>query len=106
MFKFFPSDIFVLKKFKNRHRKIGDDLNGYQAMGISLMNLLSTKPEQPKRKRKSNLTNTLHFLSQWCFLDILLDFSKTSKEGNMHKHMGEGGGGGRNDFMRLICLSY
>lgn len=54
MFKFFPSDIFVLKKFKNRHRKIGDDLNGYQAMGISLMNLLSTKPEQPKKKKKQN----------------------------------------------------
>lgn len=51
MFSFFPSDIFVLKKFKNRHRKIGDDLNGYQAMGISLVNLLSTKPEQPKKKK-------------------------------------------------------
>lgn len=72
MFNFFPTDIFVLKKFKSRHRKIGDDLNGYQAMGISLMNLLSAKPEQPKKKkRKKNLTNTLHLLSQWCFLDTL-----------------------------------
>lgn len=53
MLNFFPTDIFVLKKFKNRHRKIGDDLNGYQAMGISLMNLLSAKPEQPKKKKKS-----------------------------------------------------
>lgn len=69
MLNFFPTDIFVLKKFKNRHRKIGDDLNGYQAMGISLMNLLSAKPEQPKKKK--NLTNTLHLLSQWCFLDTL-----------------------------------
>lgn len=73
MLNFFPTDIFVLKKFKNRHRKIGDDLNGYQVMGISLMNLLSAKPEQPKKrkKKKKNLTNTLHLLSQWYFLDTL-----------------------------------
>lgn len=61
MFSFFPSDIFVLKKFKNRHRKIGDDLNGYQAMGISLVNLLSTKPEQPKKKRKSYQYSSISF---------------------------------------------
>lgn len=30
MFNFFPCDIFALKKFKNRHRKIGDDLNDNQ----------------------------------------------------------------------------
>lgn len=28
--QFFPCDIFALKKFKNRHRKIGDDLNDNQ----------------------------------------------------------------------------
>lgn len=40
--------------YKDRHRETDNDMNGYPAMGIVLLHLISEKPKQPKI-----LTNTL-----------------------------------------------
>lgn len=62
--------------FKNRHRKASDDLNDYLAMGIALVDLLSEKPEQPKKA----LPILVIFFHSGTSLDTLQDFSKASIE--------------------------